>query len=142
MDVRRIIIVANQTACGAELLAAVRERMKQGPCEFTLVVPATPPQEQATWTEGDAHDIASDRLDEAVDRFRAAGISVEGIVGDASPVLAITDALNEAPHDEIILSTLPTKLSRWLKMDLPRRVKQRFGLPVTTVIGEPVGASH
>jgi hypothetical protein len=142
MEVRRIIIVANQTACGAELLAAVRERMKEGPCEFTLVVPATPPHEQATWAEGKAHDIASHRLHEAVQQFRAAGITVTGVVGDASPVLAITDALNDSPHDEIILSTLPAKISRWLKMDLPHRVETRFGLPVTTVIGEPVGAAH
>ena len=84
---------------------------------------------------------AAHRLHEAIQRFRAAGITVEGVVGDASPVLAINDALVAGPHDEIILSTLPTKISRWLKMDLPHRVEQRFGLPVTTVIGEPVGAA-
>lgn len=141
MEPHRILIIANQTACGTELLAAVRERMKRGPCTFTLVVPATPISEQATWTEGKAHDVASHRLHEAVQRFRGAGITVDGVVGDASPVLATNDALVADPHDEIILSTLPSGISRWLKMDLPHRIQQRFGLPVTTVIGEPVGAA-
>lgn len=141
MEPHRILIIANQTACGAELLTAVRERMKRGPCSFTLVVPATPISEQATWTEGKAQDVASRRLHEAVRRLRAANITVEGVVGDASPVLAINDALVAEPHDEIILSTLPAGVSRWLRMDLPHRVEQRFGLPVTTVIGEPVGAA-
>ena len=42
--------------------------------------------------------------------------------------------LIEHPQDEIILSTLPPGISRWLKKDLPHRVEQRFALPVTTVI--------
>ena len=69
-----------------------------------------------------------------VERLAAAGVEVEGTVGDASPVRAIDDVLIEHPHDEIILSTLPPGISRWLKKDLPHRVEQRFALPVTTVI--------
>ena len=60
------------------------------------------------------------------------------MVGDSSPTLAIADVLILSPQDEIILSTLPPGVSRWLNKDLPHRVEQRFGLPVTTVIGEPV----
>ena len=56
------------------------------------------------------------------------------MIGDANPVRAIDDVLIEHPHDEIILSTLPPGISRWLKLDLPHRVEQRFALPVTTVI--------
>lgn len=141
MELTRVMIVANQTACGAALLDAVRERMTHGPCSFTLVVPATPTHQQATWTEGKARDIATHRLEEAIERFRDAGITVEGMVGDASPVLAINDTLVHQRHDEIILSTLPAGASRWLKMDLPHRVEQRFHLPVTTVIGVPATAT-
>ena len=63
------------------------------------------------------------------------------MVGDASPVRAIDDVLIDNPHHEIILSTLPPGMSRWLGKDLPQRVGQRFGLPVTTIISErlPVG---
>lgn len=133
---RRILIVANQTACSDELLEIVRQRLAAGPCRFTLVVPATPPKEHATWTEGDARSLARRRMIEALDRLRAAGAEVEGVIGDASPLQAVDDALLAAPHDEIILSTLPVGLSRWLKMDLPHRMEQRFALPVTTLISQ------
>ena len=136
MDPRRILVVANQTACGDELLDVVKTRMSIGACHFTLLVPATPPHEHATWTEGEAHTIAKRRMGEALDRFRAAGAEADGVVGDANPVRAIDDVLIEQPYDEIILSTLPPGISRWLKRDLPHKVEQRFELPVTTVISE------
>jgi hypothetical protein len=140
--VRRILVVANQTACGEELLAVIEARVRQGPCRFTLLVPATPPGEHATWTEGEAKALATRRMHEALAYFGTAGATdADGIVGDAHPVRAIDDVLLDRPYDEIILSTLPPGVSRWLKLDLPRRVEQRFALPVTTVIGarRPVG---
>jgi hypothetical protein len=137
MDPRRILVVANQTACGDELLEVVKSRMGDGPCRFTLLVPATPPHEHLTYSEGDAHAIARRRMDEALARFRAEGAEADGTVGDANPVRAIDDALLGQPHDEIILSTLPPGMSRWLKLDLPHRVEQRFDeVPVTTVISQ------
>ena len=60
-----------------------------------------------------------------------------GAVGDASPMLAIADALREQAFDEVILSTFPPSISRWVKLDLPQRVKRRFGLPVTHVVTQP-----
>jgi len=131
----RVLVVANQTACGDELLEVIATRARQGPCRFTLLVPATPPHEHATWTEGEARALAKGRMEEAMGRFRDAGAGdVRGVVGDANPVRAIDDLLLERHHDEIILSTLPAGVSRWLRFDLPRRVEQRFGMPVTTVI--------
>ena len=70
-------------------------------------MPATPPHEHATWTEGDAKAIARGRMAAAIERFLAEGAAVEGLVGDANPVRAIDDVLLEHPQDEIILSTLP-----------------------------------
>lgn len=135
--VRRILVVANQTAGGDELLAVVEGRMQRGPCRFTLLVPATPPAEHATWTEGDARALAKGRMTAALTRFRDVGADItDGVVGDAHPVQAIDDLLLEQSFDEIILSTFPPGLSRWLRLDLPRRVEQRFSLPVTTVIAD------
>jgi hypothetical protein len=132
---RRILVVANQTACGDDLLDVVRSRMQEGRCRFTLLVPATPPAEHATWTEGDARALAKRRIEEATARFVAAGAEgVDGVVGDAHPVRAIDDVMLDRSFDEIILSTLPSGVSRWLRLDLPRRVEQRFAVPVTTVI--------
>ena len=62
----------------------------------------------------------------------AAGSPVEGIVGAPDPNTAVHDAVNMRGFDEIILSTLPARLSRWLKLDLPSKVSGT-GLPVTTV---------
>ena len=141
MEPRRILLVANQTAGGPELKREVRRRITEGQCVFRLVVPATPPSEHATWEEGEAREIARRRMESAVTEMRQMGADITGMVGDASPVLAINDALIEQPSDEIILSTLPPGLSRWLHRDLPHRVEQRFQLPVTTVIGEGQAAT-
>jgi hypothetical protein len=133
---RRILVVANQTACGDELLEVIESRLRDGPCRFTLLVPATPPAEHATWTEGSARALAKRRMAEALERFAAAGAAdAEGVVGDPHPVRAIDDVMIDATFDEIVLSTLPPGVSRWLRLDLPRRV-ERFALPVTTVIAE------
>jgi GABA permease len=142
MEPRRILVVANQTACGDELLDVVRQRVADGPCRFTMLVPATPPREHVTWTEGDARSLAKRRLAEAMERMESVGAEVEGVIGDASPLQAIDDTLIDNPHDEIILSTLPVGISRWLKMDLPHRVEQRFALPVTALISQrqPTGS--
>ena len=116
---RRILVVANQTACGDELLAVLEARVRAGPCRLTLLVPATPPAEHATWTEGEAKTLATRRMEEALAHFRDAGIDVDGVVGDAHPVRAIDDVLIAAPHDEIVLSTLPPGVSRWLSSTCP-----------------------
>ena len=65
--------------------------------------------------------------------MRAEGLEARGDLGDAEPLTAIADALAIEQFDEIIISTLPSGISRWLGMDLPRRAERRFKLPVTTV---------
>jgi hypothetical protein len=135
--VRRYLVVANQTLGGPHLLDQVRQRVAAGPSAFHVVVPATAPAEQAVWTEGEALALAEQRLDAAVRRFRKLGADVHGEVGDPSPMEAIGDAMAAQEFDEIILSTLPPGISRWLRQDLPSRVEKAFDLPVTHVVGEP-----
>jgi hypothetical protein len=121
----RILIVANRTAATPGLLGEVRERVKRGPCRFTLLVPRPfydPDTEEAAITL----ELAIPLLEEA------AGGPVEGLVGDTDPFVAVRQALDGAPFDEVIVSTLPTHVSHWLRLDLPARVK-RLGLPVTVV---------
>lgn len=135
MEPHRILVVANQTACGPELLEVLHQRMSERPSEVTLLVPATPPQHQLTFTDADGRVLASQRLEAALERFRADEIVADGVVGDANPVLAVGDILLDRSFDEIILSTLPAGVSRWLKMDVAHRLETHHGLPVTTVIG-------
>jgi hypothetical protein len=134
--VRRYLVVANQTLAGEHLTEAVRTRHQQGSARFHVVVPATHPQDQATWTEGEARANAERQLATALARFREMGADVDGEVGDDSPLQAIGDAVAAETYDEIILSTLPAGASRWLKQDLPHRVERSFGLPVTHVTAE------
>src|SRR4029453_5311003 len=132
------LVVANETLGGAHLLSAVRERKRAGDCRFHVIVPATHPNEHATWTEGDAKALAQERLDRALAAFQELGAPATGEVGDERPIQAIADVLMREPFDEIILSTLPPGMSRWLKMDLPHRVEAVYGLPVTHIIGQPM----
>ena len=121
----RVLIVAYRTAATPPLLAAVRERAARGPCEFTLLVPR-PYWDADTEESALTLELALPLLDEA------AGSHVEGLVGDTDPFVAVQGALQRTPFDEIVVSTLPTHVSHWLRMDLPARVR-RLGVPVTVV---------
>jgi GABA permease len=133
----RYLVVANQTLAGDQLIARIRECSKAQRCRFHVLVPATRSRGSLLWTEGHARAVAAARLADAIVALRALAIDVEGSVGDERPFLAIRDALRAGNFDEIILSTLPPGISRWLHQDLPNRVERAFGLPVHHVIGSP-----
>lgn len=137
MEPKRILIVANQTAGGQHLRDVVARRIADGPCAFTLLVPASPSEEHVTWTHGENQKLAEARLQEAMAGLREIGASVEGMIGSTSAFESVADVLREHPQDEIIVSTLPLGVSRWLKQDLPHRVERAFGLPVTHVVAIP-----
>jgi hypothetical protein len=130
----RVLVVANRTAATPALIDAVRQRASSGPASFSLLVPnvahglhkVVDPEDQDMSEAQAALDLAIPLLEEA------AGGEVEGMVGDPDPFNAIQDAVNLHGFDEIIISTLSPRVSRWLRMDLPRRVTV-LGLPVTTV---------
>jgi hypothetical protein len=120
-----VLVVAYRTAATPLLINAVRARARRGECSFTLLVPRPywdPDTDEATMTL----ELAIPLLEEAV------GARVDGIVGDSDPFIAVRDAVTKLAIDEIIISTLPARVSQWLRRDLPRRV-ERFGLPVTVV---------
>jgi hypothetical protein len=130
----RVLVVAHRTAATRPLLDAVQERARRGPCVFTLLVPnATHGLHKIVDPEDQGASEASAVIERALPLLEeAAGTHVEGIVGAPDPVVAVHDAINLRGFDEVIVSTLPTKLSRWLKLDLPSKISGA-GLPVTTV---------
>jgi hypothetical protein len=130
----RVLVVAHKTAATEPLLEAVRERSSRGPCAFTLLVPnAAHGLHKVVDAEDQGMGEAQGVLDAALPKLsEAAGSKVEGVVGDPDPVAAVHDAINLRGFDEIIISTLPTRVSRWLKLDLPSKVSG-MGLPVSTV---------
>jgi hypothetical protein len=131
-EVRRYLVVANQTLGGGHLLSLLRE-LAASPSSFHVLVPATPPRDHL-WTEGEARAIARRRLDDALERFRSAGIEATGEVGDERPLQAIDEVVEREEFDEIVLSTFPPGMSRWLRLDLPHRLQASYGLPVRHVI--------
>jgi len=129
-----VLVVANRTAGSPELLAALKQRAEEGPVKFHLLVPSTP--HGVSWV-ADMHSgggEAEDHLKAAVERLRAEGLDVDdGKVGDPDPVAAVEDAVNFKEFDEIIVSTLPRTVSKWLRIDLPHRVEHATGKKVTHV---------
>jgi hypothetical protein len=140
-----VLVVAHQTAANSALLEAVHERAQQGDVRFHMVVPRRPHGMHKVVDPLEAgEDEANAVLDDALPKLsEAAGQAVTGTVGDPEPLMAIHDAVNLGDYDEIIISTLPLGLSRWLKLDLISKTKA-IGLPVTHVTAkerEPTSVS-
>ena len=130
-----VLVVANRTAECEELQQALTERASRGDdVKFTLVVPSAHGFAKAAGSD-DASAEAQPHVDNAVAKLREAGLDVEGRLGDPDPVAAVQDAHNAGSYDEVIVSTLPTHLSKWLHLDLPRKAAHATGLPVTHVVG-------
>ncbi len=120
-----VLVVANVTAASDELIDALRERSDRNACRFTLLVPESAPE-------------GRDRLAAALERMQAAGLEqVSGQVGDRDPVVAVMEAWDPMKYDEIVVSTLPGGSSRWLGLDLPRRLARLTSVPVQHVVSHP-----
>ena len=130
----RILVVANRTAESPELLEALKARAAKGDSpEFLLVVPASGHGLEKAADPDAARKHSGEHLDHATQTFLSEGLKVETQLGDGDPVAAVQDAVNFGEFDEVIVSTLPARASKWLKMDLPTRVQRATGKPVTHV---------
>jgi hypothetical protein len=125
-----VLVVANVTASSDELLAALKERSERGTCSFTLLVPATGGGRPG-------REAAGTVLEAALDRMRAEGLEIEGMIGDPDPIAAVHELWDPMLYDEVIISTLPTDSSRWMALDLPHRVEKITGVPVRHVVSSP-----
>jgi hypothetical protein len=133
-DPATVLVVAHQTATTEGLIAAVRERAARGPARFHLVVPRHAHGMHRLVDPQDADDEEAQAvLNRALPKLSdAAGRQVTGSIGDPEPLCAIHDAVNLSSYDEIIISTLPSRLSRWLRLDLVSKTRA-LGLPVTHI---------
>ena len=138
-------MVTDRTAATPELLEAIRKRVAHGPIHARVLVPNPAPAE---WHP--RHPERHDKVDEARRVLEAALPPIEEAVGGAvggyvsirhDPMDAIEETLQSGQFDEIIVSTLPRRLSRWLRRDLVHRVES-LGLPVTAIMPEEDRPSH
>jgi hypothetical protein len=121
-----VLVVATETATSDELMAALQERANRGsvPVDFKLVMPAA----------GAGTTATEPKLQQALERWREAGLTADGVVGDSLPVNAVAEVCQPGRFDEVIVCTLPGKTSRWLRSDVPYRIGQLTDLPVTHVV--------
>jgi nucleotide-binding universal stress UspA family protein len=137
------LIVANQTLASPGLATAIGERIQGGDASVHVVVPATPVPHRLTWDEDESVAAAQQRLDAVLGRLRDLGVEASGEIGASDPVAAACDALRERQFDEVLLSTLPPGISRWIGMDVPSRLRASTSVPVTVVTAprEPAGST-
>jgi sirohydrochlorin ferrochelatase len=131
---KQVLVVANVTAASEELLSALQQRADQEAVAFTLIVPATP--------TGGGRTAAQEKVEDAVARLQAAGLEADGSVGDGDPMIAVTEAWDPKRYDEIVISTLPSSMSKWLQADLPHRVERVTGAPVQHIVSQPPKQEH
>ena len=126
----KVLVIANRTVDSEEVRDAIVSRAAAGPLHVTLVAPVS----SGSGSLRERREDTARRLERAVERLRAAGVTVEGIVGDADPMVAVQDVWDPLRFDEVIVATLPTGASRWMAADLPRRVERLTGARVTRVV--------
>jgi hypothetical protein len=132
--VANILVLANETIGGKELLDAIRDRAAKGDAHFYVVVPQSRPRHGNVIYDEAVRDSAQVRVDLALAFMKDEGIEGTGEVGDADPFNAATDAIGAHGIDEIIISTLPSTVSGWLRRDLIERLENETGLPVTHIV--------
>jgi hypothetical protein len=129
VDHARVLVLANRTVDSPRLREYLLERRERGPITVTLLVPAA-------WEIQDPHggvESGRRRLHAALRAMREDGFDVECRLGDPDPVTALRHAWRPGRFDEVVVSTLPSRLSRWLQIDLPRRAESITGVPVTVI---------
>ncbi len=126
---RQVLVVANVTAASEELVSALAERGSGGLAVFTLLIPAS--------HVGNARQAAAEQLDRALAALHERGVEADGLLGDGDPMVAVAEVWDPKRYDEIIVSTLPVSVSKWLHADLPRRIERQTGAIVTHIVSAP-----
>ncbi|HET9436908.1 MAG TPA: universal stress protein [Gaiellaceae bacterium] len=134
-DERRILVVANETVGGEELLSAMSTLALTQRTLFHVVCPALNSRLRTfTSDEDPAREAAQERLDVTIARLTSVGIEATGAVGDGDPLVAVDDAVRTFGPDEIVISTHPPGRSNWLEKGVVESVRSRYDVPVTHVV--------
>jgi hypothetical protein len=133
----RLLVVANETVGGAELLEEIGERCRGHECEILVVTPALAASRADHWASDidEAIVLARQRMELSVIEIeQRLQLKARGEIGDSDPNVAIGDALRVFPADEIVISTHPAATSRWLESGVVDRARKEIDLPITHVV--------
>jgi GABA permease len=131
----RVLVVANETVGGSQLLDTIHERVDGRRARVHVVCPAlNSPLRHWASDEDDARQQAQERLDASLKTMQGAGLEASGEIGDGDPIQAIEDALRTFQPDELVVSTHPLGRSHWLERGVVEKARERFALPVTHVV--------
>ena len=127
---KNVLVIANETVIGKELLDKIRARAQQGQASFLIVSPQSDPSEGA-------HPDAERRVKQALAELRGAGIDAHGQVAHPDPFSAALEAMREERVDEIIVSTFAPSRSPWMRKNLVQRLHDETKLPVEHIVFQP-----
>jgi GABA permease len=134
-DERRVLVVANETVRGEELLSTISTLALVERTQFLVVCPALNSRLKTfTSDEDPAREAAQARLDVTLARLSSVGIAARGEVGDGDPLVAVDDAVRTFGPNEIVISTHPPGRSNWLERGIVDSVRARYDVPVTHVV--------
>jgi hypothetical protein len=139
-DVTSVLVVANETLVGDELVDAVRRRAEQGAIRVAVVAPVSQPREGYVVYRDSRRAAAGRRLERTLAALREAGIPAHGGVFEDEPLAAVKDVLASEDVDEIIVSTHPETKSGWLRKNLVEEIEKAAGTrPVEHVVADVTG---
>jgi hypothetical protein len=123
-----VLVIANATAASPQLIDALRQRAERGPIRVTLLMPSVGPGLNG-------RDAAQSTLDDVLEQWREEGLEeVDGLVGDQDPMVAVHETWDPQRFDEVIVSTLPSNVSEWVRWDLAHRVARATDAQVSHVV--------
>jgi GABA permease len=132
----RLLVIANETVQGEELLKEIRERCRDRRCEVMVVTPALASSRASHWASDidEAIELARQRMELSLIEIKQLGLKAKGEIGDSDPNVAIEDALRVFAADEILISTHPPDRSRWLERGVVDKAREQIDLPITHVV--------
>jgi hypothetical protein len=133
-DVKRTLVVANQTVGGRELLEHLKRKAEDEPRRFIVICPRS-----SADGDGEGPGQAHERLAHTLNQLEAEGLEAIGQVVHPDPYTAIQNALQFYAPDDIVISTFPETRSGWMRSDLIGRVQASTGKPVDHVVSEEGG---
>ena len=132
-----VLVVANETLAGRELIRAVERRAEQGPIRALVVAPVNDPPAGYVVYEGTRRAAAGRRLERTLLALRELGVPAYGYVSGEGPLAAVRDALAQDDIDEVIVSTHPESRSGWLRRNLIDEIRKATGpRPVEHVVAD------